>query len=48
MKGVCHRFLPIDRYNRYQTNQITDFYRLTTPGILQRTQTYNHSTTTTY
>ena len=30
-KRVCHRFLPIDRYNRYQWNQIYRFlsiYRL--------------------
>ena len=24
-KRVCHRFLPIDRYNRYQSNQIYRF-----------------------
>ena len=32
MKRVCHRFLPIDRYNRYQSNQIYRFsliYQLT-------------------
>ena len=31
MKQVCHRFLPIDRYNRYESNQIYRFssiYRL--------------------
>ena len=36
-KRVCHRFLPIDRYNRYQSNPIYRFltiYRLTTPGTL--------------
>ena len=33
-KRVCHRFLPIYRYNRYQLNQFTDFYRLTNPGPL--------------
>ena len=30
-KRVCHRFLPIDQYNRYQSNQIYRFlliYRL--------------------
>ena len=39
-KRVCYRFLPIDRYNRYQSNQIHRFlsiYPLTTPGVeLQR------------
>ena len=25
MKRVCHRFLPIDRYNRYQSNQFFRF-----------------------
>ena len=39
-KRECYRFLPIDRYNRYQSNQIHRFlsiYRLTTPGFeLQR------------
>ena len=36
-KRGCHRFLPIDRYNRYQSNPIYRFltiYRLTTPGTL--------------
>ena len=31
-KRVCHRILPIDRYNRYQSNQIyrySSIYRLT-------------------
>ena len=37
---VCHRFLPIDQYNRYQSNpiyrflSIYRFFRLTTPGPL--------------
>ena len=25
MKGVCHQLLPIDSYNRYQSNQIYRF-----------------------
>ena len=36
-KWVCHRFLPIDRYNRYQSNRIYSFlsiYRLATPGFV--------------
>ena len=34
---MCHRFLPIDRIDTIDINQIrfTDFYRSTTPGILQ-------------
>ena len=34
-KRVCHRSLPIDRYNRFNQIRFTDFYRLTTPGIIQ-------------
>ena len=29
-KRVCHRFLPIDRYNRYQSNQIYRFLTVLT------------------
>ena len=25
MKGVCHQLLPIDSYNRYQSNKIYRF-----------------------
>ena len=37
MKRLSHRFLPIDRYSRYQSNRI---YRLTTPGLTERESAY--------
>ena len=46
MKRLSHRFLPIDRYNRYQSNRIYRWttryrlYRLTTPGLTERESAY--------
>ena len=43
---VVSLFLPIDRYNRYQSNRIYRlttryrFYRLTTPGLTERESAY--------
>ena len=48
-KRMCHRSLPIDRYNQYQSNQIYRFLSIDYFGYTTMccTQTYNHFTTTT-
>ena len=47
---VCHQFLPIDRYNQYQSNHLltfinwqidTDFCQLTTPGYTRMSDCNN-------
>ena len=49
-KRACHRSLPIDQYNRYQSNPIYRFLSIDYCGYTTMccTQTYNHFTTTTF